>query len=95
MMYALFGIIGIALILMLRYLDGTYGIKESDFGYGYGVGIGCMISLVSFIYALDGYTPSAQDVVDGKTTLKITYTDGVPTDTLVVLKNEYKHINWW
>jgi hypothetical protein len=31
--------------------------------------------------------PSAMDVYQGKTTLEITYKDGVPIDTVVVFKN--------
>ena len=32
-------------------------------------------------------TPSAMDVYRGKTTLEITYKDGIPVDSVVVFKN--------
>ena len=34
--------------------------------------------------------PSAMDVYQGKTTLEITYKDGVPVDSVVVFKNKEK-----
>ena len=33
-------------------------------------------------------TPSAMDVYRGKTTLEITYKDGIPVDSVVVFKND-------
>ena len=33
-------------------------------------------------------TPSAMDVYKGKTTLEITYKDGIPVDSVVVFKND-------
>lgn len=38
-----------------------------------------------FIYA---FSPKAIDVYRGDTTLKITYTDSIPTDTIVVWKQK-------
>ncbi len=35
-------------------------------------------------------TPTAMDVYRGKTTLEITYRDGVPVDSIVVFKNKEK-----
>lgn len=37
----------------------------------------------------DRNTPSAKSVYEGKTTLEITYKDGIPIDTNVVLKPEF------
>lgn len=34
--------------------------------------------------------PTALDVYQGKTTLEITYRDSIPTDTIVVFKEEFK-----
>lgn len=34
--------------------------------------------------------PTAMDVYQGKTTLEITYKDGMPVDSIVVFKNEEK-----
>lgn len=47
------------------------------------------VSIITFIsgYAIDKETnPTAIDVYRGKTTLEITYKDGVPIDTIVVFK---------
>ena len=35
-------------------------------------------------------TPTAKDVYDGKTTLKIVYEDFIPVDTIVVFKKEFR-----
>jgi hypothetical protein len=37
----------------------------------------------------DRNTPTAKSVYEGKTTLEITYKDGIPIDTVVVLKPEF------
>lgn len=42
-----------------------------------------------FITYNDRNTPSAKSVYEGKTTLEITYKDGIPIDTIVVLKPEF------
>lgn len=38
----------------------------------------------------ESYKPTAMDVYQGKTTLEITYKDGVPVDSVVVFKDKYK-----
>lgn len=45
-------------------------------------------SLTFFIGLFIIDTPTAMDVYQGKTTLEITYKDGVPIDTVVVFKNK-------
>lgn len=37
--------------------------------------------------------PQAIDVYRGKTTLQITYQDTIPTDTVVIWKNEFKPVS--
>lgn len=95
MMYAIMFIIGIVAVLIWRYLDEPYRTNESEFANGFALGFGVTMVFVCFIYGVSGYSPSAQDVVDGKTTFRVTYIDNVPTDSVLVYKNEYKHINWW
>ena len=34
--------------------------------------------------------PTAKDVYDGKTTLRIVYEDSIPVDTIVVFKKEFR-----
>ena len=46
------------------------------------------VSLFFGLYIIDN--PTAKDVYQGKTTLEITYKDGVPIDTVVVFKNKEK-----
>ena len=38
----------------------------------------------------ESYEPTAMDVYKGKTTLEITYKDGVPIDSVVVFKDKEK-----
>ena len=38
----------------------------------------------------ESYKPTAMDVYKGKTTLEITYKDGIPIDSVVVFKDEKK-----
>lgn len=44
------------------------------------------ISLFFGLFIID--TPTAKDVYQGKTTLEITYKDGIPIDTVVVYKEK-------
>ena len=46
------------------------------------------ISLFCGLFIID--TPSAMDVYRGKTTLEITYKDGIPVDSVVVFKDKKK-----
>lgn len=47
---------------------------------------GVIIGIGMSFYSLKD-TPTATDVYQGKTTLEITYKDGVPIDSVVVFKN--------
>ena len=46
----------------------------------------CIFILVQII--IQEQTPTAMDVYQGKTTLEITYKDGVPVDSVVVWKSK-------
>lgn len=55
------------------------------------------IGIVLFIGLCGGFEdknpkPRAIDVYRGKTTLQITYQDTIPTDTVVIWKNEFKPV---
>lgn len=95
MMYAIMFFICIVSVLIWRYLDKPYRTNKSELMNGFTLGFYFAMMLAFFIYGISGYSPSAQDVVDGKTTFIVTYIDNVPTDSVLVYKNEYKHINWW
>lgn len=45
------------------------------------------IGWCGYIVGISG-KPTAMDVYQGKTTLEITYKDGVPVDSVVVFKNK-------
>lgn len=95
MIYAIMFLIGLIFILILRHLDEPYRTKDSELGFGIAIGIAIGMFALFVGYGVSGLVPNAQDVVDGKTTFKVTYIDNVPTDSVVVYKDEYKHINWW
>ena len=48
--------------------------------------ISCGIGAVLLCAYLNSDTPTAMDVYQGKTTIEITYKDGVPVDSVVVFK---------
>lgn len=50
---------------------------------------GIIFTIVLIDY-ISKYEPTALDVYQGKTTLEITYRDSIPTDTIVVFKDEFK-----
>lgn len=63
-------------------------IKEKDLSFWiYVCGfIGGITSILSW----NNDTPTSMDVYQGKTTLEITYRNGVPVDSVVVFKNKEK-----
>lgn len=77
----------IAFIIVL-----VFGIILTSLGAWYdssliGVFGGIFIALAFFIFFEDK-KPQAIDVYRGKTTLEITYKDGVPVDSVVVFKDK-------
>ncbi len=58
-----------------------------------GIYLGTLLACVgAVLIAANHYekSPSAMDVYQGRTTLEITYKDGVPVDSIVVFKNKKK-----
>ena len=47
-----------------------------------------MFTVLIILYS-EKNVPTAKSVYEGKTTLEITYRDGIPIDTVVVLKPEF------
>lgn len=103
MMYSIGFFIGFIILLVDKYLDKPfdkyidkpYITNDGEFSNGLAIGFAITASIGFFLYGLSGLVPSAQDVVDGKTTYKVTYINNVPTDSILIYKDEYKHINWW
>lgn len=85
-------ILAILFILIVLALILIYCDKDNAEIYGLA------IALLTFFFATclatynEQNTPTAIDVYNGKTTLEITYRDGVAIDTVVVFKSEYKKI---
>lgn len=58
-------------------------------GFFTGLAFGIFFTIIFFVLTLSNIlseTPSAIDVYRGKTTLQVTYKDGIPIDTIVTLK---------
>lgn len=76
----LFGIAGVAMTINIESEDKNTFIRFITICVTWGLGLilGCII--------MTNKTPSALDVYRGKTELRITSVNGVPTDTIVVYK---------
>ena len=64
-------------------------IDEKDLAFFLGA-IGAYILSGGIMMHQENCKPTAIDVYQGKTTLEITYKDGVPVDSVVVFKNKEK-----
>lgn len=78
--------IGLIILLVGLFLQC---IERKDAAFIFGVIGAYIISGAVFALSKDS-KPTAMDVYQGKTTLEITYKDGVPTDSVVVFKNKEK-----
>lgn len=54
----------------------------------FGIIISFFILIVFILVFIQDMQPTAMDVYEGKTTLEITYKDGVPVDSTVVWKSK-------
>ena len=61
----------------------------SGLGFSFGV-MGAYILSGGIMMHQESCKPTAMDVYQGKTTLEITYKDGVPVDSVVVFKDKEK-----
>lgn len=64
-------------------------VSDTHLGIYFGTLLAC-IGILIFNEANSKDVPSAMDVYQGKTTLEITYKDGVAIDSVVVFKNKEK-----
>jgi len=64
-------------------------VDKSGFAFLFGV-IGAYILSGGIMMHQESHKPTAMDVYQGKTTLEITYKDGVPVDSVVVFKDKEK-----
>ena len=78
--------IGLIILLVGLFLLST---ECKDAAFLFGV-IGAYILSGAVLMLSGDSKPTAMDVYQGKTTLEITYKDGVPTDSVVVFKGKEK-----
>lgn len=78
---------GIALLFVGLFIN--FIVSDNHPGVYFGTLLACVGAT---LIAANQYepNPSAMDVYQGKTTLEITYKDGVAIDSVVVFKNEKK-----
>lgn len=60
--------------------------KDKDKDWNIWIFILGMIAGIVFLLGIFSYEPTAMDVYQGKTTLKVTYKNNVPIDSVVVFK---------
>ena len=87
------GAIVIGVLLCVSIIGGLILSENEYCDFNFGVFVGIIISVlvvieISLISDIIGNpTPSALDVYRGNTELEITSVNGIPTDTVVVFKN--------
>lgn len=91
MLFILFIVLLVTFLIMVLAMNilQIYGIYVGNM-YGaitFTIGVISLISLV-FVIIEEPQSPTAMDVYRGRTTLEITYKDGVPIDTVVVFKKK-------
>lgn len=86
MVYVIVGLIVVLILLILISIN-----EDHVLGFIYGVFAGVDIMILSFciVTCVADRIPTAMDVYNGKTTLEITYRDGMAVDSTVVFKDEF------
>ena len=81
----------IILTIILMVIIGVIVFANDDFSNGMILGIALLlvmlICLITIGINIIVPTPTAMDVYQGKTTLEITYIDGIPVDSVVIFKD--------
>ena len=89
MLVILFAILAVTLLVMVFIaitLSECSNVISST-AYGMATLTVCIITFVTAVFTtIESRNPTAIDVYRGKTTLKVTYKNGVPIDTVVVFK---------
>lgn len=73
----------------IGWLLTLYDNGKKNFPYGLIGGFLCVL-IPMILLIIIPVEPTAMDVYEGKTTLEITYKDGVPIDSVVVFKDKKK-----
>lgn len=79
-------IIGVIMLIIAIF---CMGMDASGLGFLLGI-IGAYILSGGMLMYYESFEPTAMDVYQNKTTLEITYKDGVPIDSVVVFKDKKK-----
>lgn len=79
--FIIFEILGIVAFIGSIFIK----LEDKDATIG-GLAISCICFYMGLIFFCFNGRPTALDVYQGKTTLEITYKDGVPVDSVVVFK---------
>jgi len=84
--------IGILIIVgLIMLIIGLICLFMDVYGLAFFLGVvGAYILSRGIMMYQESYIPTAMDVYKGKTTLEITYKDGVPVDSVVVFKDKKK-----
>lgn len=85
-------IIGIVILVITTIISiGIAILKNKEFcngaAFGMIITLAIVIGILFIVVDTAEIKPTAMDVYQGKTTLEITYKDGVPVDSVVVFKN--------
>lgn len=79
------------LVGLIMLIMGFICICNGASGWGFFWGtMGAYILSGGIMMYQESHKPTAMDVYKGKTTLEITYKDGVPVDSVVVFKDKEK-----
>lgn len=86
-----FIIAGLLIIGLIMLIIGLIGLINGDGGQAFFFGVvGAYLFSGGIMLHEKSCKPTAMDVYKGKTTLEITYKDGVPVDSVVVFKDKEK-----
>ena len=81
--------IWIGLVFLLVGIIINFIISDGHPGIYFGTILACVGAVIIIADKYEAH-PTALDVYQGKTTLEITYKDGIAVDTVVVFKNKEK-----
>ena len=90
------GVIIVGILILALMILGEHIRERCDEGFEFGAFIGTIVTILFVIEIclaneiIEKSKPSALDVYQDKTTLEITYKDGVPVDSIVVWKGGEK-----
>lgn len=83
------GVILLILGFLLLIIGVMFRMAQSEYPFDLlFIVVGTSVVVICFIHSIDKNNPTAIDVYRDRTTLEITYRDGVPVDSTVVFKQK-------